>query len=166
MDKAGCHAGDAGDGDDEATVSLDASYHPFGSLEDSAGDTDSLSLKEFEIDFVQCNETIIGSGGDEHKVAHLLFVYGLRLHTLGIAVEIERAGAVQNKGFDIFPCAADEKQIGYNRGYVGLHAVALDNTPDPRTILNHLRSKPPGFLADCFHCNLWARKTLPPIHSV
>ena len=166
MDEAGGHAGDAGDGDDEAAVPLDAPDHPFGSLEDSAGDADTLAQKEIAAHFIQVNQTVFWGGSDEHKVAHLPFVNGLRLHTLGIAVEIERAGAVQNQGFDIFPCAADEEQIGYNRGYVGLHAVALDNTPDPRTILNHLRSKPPGFLVDCFHCNLWARKTLPPIHSV
>lgn len=154
MDEGGGHAGNAGDGDDKAPVTLDALHHTFDPLENSSGHTDLLALQELAVHLVEGYEAVLRGGGDEHEIAHLPFVNGLRLLTFRVTVEVEGTRVVQNQRIYVFPCAADEKEIGHNRSDVALHAVALDSILDPRTILNHLRGIPAGLLVYCFHLDL------------
>ena len=142
MDEGCGNAGDAGDGDNQAPVTLDALDYAFGPLKDTASDADFLALKEFAVRLVDGYEAVTWSGGDQHEVAHLLLVYDLRFGALGIAVEIKRPGAALNQGVEICSCAVNEQDIGYNRCNIGLYAVLFDCAPDLRTVPDHLRSKP------------------------
>lgn len=154
MDKAGGDAGDAGDGDDEAPVALDALDYSLSPLEGTACDADTLALKEFAVHLVEGYEAVLGGGGDQHKAAHLLLVYDLRLGALGVTVEKKCPRAALYQGVEVSSCAMDEQDIGHYRRDVGLHSVALDNTLDQRTVLNHLRGKPTGFLYVNFNFHL------------
>ena len=142
MDKAGGYAGDAGDGDYEAPVALDALDYPLSPLEHAFGDADLLALQELAVHLVEGYEAVHRSGGDQHKAAHLPLVYDLRLGSLRVAVEIKRPGAAFDQSIDVSSCAVDEQDIGHNRRDIGLHSVTLDNTFDQRTVFNHLRGKP------------------------
>lgn len=150
MDKAGGHAGDAGNGDYEAPVALDAFDYSLSPLEHAANDADLLALQEFAVHFVEGYEAVLGSRGDQHKAAHLLLVYDLWFGSLRVAVEKKRPGATPDQSVDVSSCAVDEQDIGHNRCDVGLYAVALDYTLDQRTVLNHLRGKPIELLFDNF----------------
>ena len=166
MDKAGGHAGDAGDGDYEAPVALDALDYPFSPLEHAADDADLLALQEFAVHLVEGYEAVLGGGCDEHEIAHLPFVYDLWFGSFRVAVEIKRPGAAFDQSINVSSCAADEEDIGHNRRDVGLHSVTLDNTFDQRTVFNHLRGKPIELLFDNFKSDLYIQQNLPPFHSV
>ena len=140
MDKAGSDAGDAGDGDYETPVALDALDYPFSPLEHAADDADLLALQEFAVHLVEGYQAVIGGGCDEHEIAHLLLAYDLRFCALRVAVEIKRPGATLDQGVDVSSCAIEEQDIGHNRRDIGLHSVTLDNTFDKRTVFR-LRGK-------------------------
>ena len=166
MDKAGGHAGDAGDGDYEAPVALDALDYSLSPLEHAADDADLLALQELAVHLVEGYEAVHRSGGDQHKAAHLPVAYDLRFCSLRVAVEIKRPGATLDQSVDVSSCAVDEQDIGHNRRDVGLHSGTLDYTLDKRTVLNHLRGKPIELLFDNFKSDLYIRQNLPPFHSV
>ena len=155
MDEGGGDASDAGNGDDEAPVALDALDYALCSLENASGHTDLLALQESAVHLVEGYEAVLGGGSDEHEIAHLFFVYDLRFGSLRVAVEIKRPGATLDQSVDVSSCAVDEQDIGHNRRDIGLHSVALDNTFDQRTVFNHLRGKPTELLFDNFKSDLY-----------
>ncbi len=90
---------DAGDGDDQAAVLLDALDDAFAAGEGAFGDADSLACVVFGVVGAEHFEGVGAGAGDEDEGAHLIFADGGgNVHILRLAVE--GAGAQLLAGVD------------------------------------------------------------------
>lgn len=121
-DVAGGDGGDAVDGDDEAAVALDTLYDAFGALEEAAGHTYAVALKELRGGVVEPEE-VVGDRGYKDEHVHLPGAHRFDLFLGEVAVKINRAPEQRRELPDIFFSAIDEQKSRSELGLVVMYSI-------------------------------------------